>query len=754
MPGYGQSDSDPNDTTDARIGRFINLTKESKSKEDGGFHTNVEVRVFREGGYEQIRHPKGDLKTNIYPNGGKAGWYTSVSTDYAEVKGTDLYFYDVEGYYVWKICSKYSALDRYTKKANPNDSDDISHAAMPSYTLKTNYPTSGTNYTLENWINDYYSLYNKLKKWAENNANCEDATKRAAYAKAVKAYMDLQPKSANTPSDVEDEFDNKCNQTTEYQYDTDTIDFYIYAMNAPTVQSDNSYNPLASGQSNVQSYTVTPYTPSTASLPTGESTGGSYYKVSGVPKYVKKVVTDSVNPSNNSTTDCPNVISISVGGIVKQIEATQMVIDDPPLDSNSDPICAYEPCFHYTSQKIKHIGDDTSYSYTNPVVVWFYGATTPTVTVTTVKGEKTLELHQDGSLPYYYARIYKKSSKTQGGNTTNMDNTFKYNGTAFTIPSDTALESMPAPCLFLEGSGSNLTPNWYNLLTLVVNPISGWNAYRLYVWGAGPLNIDGSWNDAYNMAESDELYYFHTPSVANSRYIIRDNGSNQTNAGDIGDNPAGLLGRGGTVGGGASDTDKDYNGYQSATQAEQSFLFHIDQCNANQPMFGTYNDTTYSSYAPTYNNFSTVEYISFGPDDFANGVNRKSVILRVDAAFSYVVREMTDWSWKYDLNNVTVTDEGTYTGYDGENKVGRNLVITDDVYGKMAQVDTFASDYSYTDSSNQTVTLHNTAEVTFINYKADDSRKDVEGDVAAADNSCPVGDHVQPTGGTGLWAAN
>ena len=238
---------------------------------------------------------------------------------------------------------------------------------------------------------------------------------------------------------------------------------------------------------------------------------------------------------------------------------------------------------------------------------------------------------------------------------------------------------------------------------------------------------------ATNDRPLSEAYLIITKTIDNFYYFTQQNDTDT-------DNPAGLATRSATVGGGASSTD-DHNGYQDATKAEQSFLFKIEKFTSG-PMFD--NGEGHDHYNSTYGNSgSFVDYISFGPEDFAAGRKSKSIVLKVDPNATYLVSEITDWSWKYkpaSTNPIVVSPQGALEG--GDN--GHNVVE-----GSYGQADTFNTTFSevYT-TLGTTREVNNAARITFNNEK-DLDKKDVEGDTTVADNNCTVPVH-DPLNGENL----
>ncbi|MBQ1554189.1 MAG: hypothetical protein IIZ68_01895, partial [Clostridia bacterium] len=166
------------------------------------------------------------------------------------------------------------------------------------------------------------------------------------------------------------------------------------------------------------------------------------------------------------------------------------------------------------------------------------------------------------------------------------------------------------------------------------------------------------------------------------------------------DNPAGLLGTGLTVGGQMPETN-DANGYQRATNANQTFLFKIDE----------YDDPSGSVSRTFY------ETISFGTGDAVN--TYKYRVIDADASHKYVVTEVTDWSWKYTGSAVSAEPTGN---------------TKSDV---TATVTVLTGTYTVTPIGGSSTEYSNAAKVEFDNTKNPDTR-DVEGDTDIAENTATV----------------
>lgn len=167
------------------------------------------------------------------------------------------------------------------------------------------------------------------------------------------------------------------------------------------------------------------------------------------------------------------------------------------------------------------------------------------------------------------------------------------------------------------------------------------------------------------------------------------------------DDPAGLLGTGAAVGGAATSTD-DPNGYEAATNAEQSFVFKICE----------YNSAPIESSTPVKTFY---EVISFPKGTtFDDGIASRSKLVKVDPTKYYTVEEVSGWSWKYDFAGVTVTKNGT-----------NGNAVSD----KSATVHNFDEELTFNE-----VTYKRTDTVTFTNNKKTDGTEDVEGDTSIVTN--------------------
>ena len=178
------------------------------------------------------------------------------------------------------------------------------------------------------------------------------------------------------------------------------------------------------------------------------------------------------------------------------------------------------------------------------------------------------------------------------------------------------------------------------------------------------------------------------------------------------DNTGGLLGLGMTVGGqtlgdGTTNSD-DYNGYERATNAEQTFIFKIDE----------YDDPSSTTVSLTF-----YETLSFGVSDAVD--TYKYRVIDADSSHKYVVTEITDWSWKYTGSATSALPTGNTTS---------DVTATVTVFGTVPFVT--AIDANGTVTNNTAKDSANSAKVLFDNVKSD--KRNVEGDTYIAENTATI----------------
>ncbi len=522
------TDSHGNNRPNELLGIFANIT--GFVCPNSPYVTNLQVSYYnRYDGYEIRQHPM----TVENPEG--SGNYTSAYgkfdsnltypyTPYISFGNREIKIHAYPGYYVWTVDQEeHSRLDKY------NVFDAVAE--------NTTVPLPDDSSVVQ-WLKDYTSLYQTLYDFAVNNTASTDPVKREAYFEAVKKYKDLTVGGETTPSSVEGTFNGKISHTVTHAYSSTEQTFYIYAQSAPTVASCNSYQSMTGD--NTQSYTVTEYTPDSSSLPVGESEGGTYYAVT-VPKYVVKTDVDaSVTPNTTTTENLPNTILITVDGVEKTVTAAEMDLD--PITDISD-----EPCFYFQTENKKHIGDNTSYSFSDYKVLWFYktgGA--PNVSFTYDGKSQNVSLTADSVSGYYYAKVPTKFTCTRGSTTSEPASVaFKYNSTVDI--NWTSSSTGTVPCFFVEydPNGDNIIEPM-ELHTIVLerpnypdagngNKLNGWDGWtdtHLYIQqGASHPLACGAWPDTnLKMVPTDVLFegnskvrydYFYMPSISGYNLVFK-----------------------------------------------------------------------------------------------------------------------------------------------------------------------------------------------------------------------------------------
>ena len=203
---------------------------------------------------------------------------------------------------------------------------------------------------------------------------------------------------------------------------------------------------------------------------------------------------------------------------------------------------------------------------------------------------------------------------------------------------------------------------------------------------------------------------------------------------DDSDAPAKLFGHSITVAG-KPPTDDDKNGYQAATNAEQTFIFKIDE-------YASDGNGGYVANPVTF-----YETLSFGANDkpINNQYPKKYRILAADTSCKYVITEITDWSWKYSASDLSITPT---PAADGNVKTGNNqatIVVFNTTNGiTIPVIDANGSMYAadgttrLTESGSSTKTYKNSALAEFTNSKITRPGRDVEGDTSIVENTVPA----------------
>ena len=225
-----------------------------------------------------------------------------------------------------------------------------------------------------------------------------------------------------------------------------------------------------------------------------------------------------------------------------------------------------------------------------------------------------------------------------------------------------------------------------------------------------------SWS-GYDRSVNEAVILVHSPATA---YIFLGKKVTQlyyhtTNGG--GDNPAGLNNTTATVGG-ATSTPNDHNGYEAATEAEQSFLYKIEEFQPNGS--GGFE----SSASATF-----YEVISFPKNASINTYYYKKI--KADPTCKYVITELTDWSWKYTSDGLLVN--GGSTGASGV-----VATITPDMFGSinLTEGSKLLLNGSV-DITSANKAQSNSAKAEYANTRKD-SKKDIEGDTSIKRNTVTI----------------
>ncbi len=169
------------------------------------------------------------------------------------------------------------------------------------------------------------------------------------------------------------------------------------------------------------------------------------------------------------------------------------------------------------------------------------------------------------------------------------------------------------------------------------------------------------------------------------------------------------------------DSTKDPHGYERATEAEQTFVYRISEYEKT--------DTGYEHPTRVF-----YEEISFpiGSTAISTGVGgyRRSKLIRVDESKNYVVEELSDWSWKYTLNNSSVDSGATFT----IDSTKAKITITGFNTTGSATIDNVIT----ADGEKSGIMVSNYAHLKYTNNKQGSPKSTVEGDVTVAENTVNV----------------
>lgn len=499
------------------------------------------------GNQDERQHPR----KSSYP-------YYFTDTDYAYLDDDAEYvkFRKNGGFMWWQFTDQYSSrVDHY---------DD--YAGFKTYSSYgfNGLNDSGTDYSADTWVTNYYKLYNDLLTAYNTYKDTTDPDIRAAYTTAVNNYKSLSYGSdpsavSNTFNDAVAEANNKKKTfnayTDGYYYPLEAVTFYVFtnnsgsislsANNTTTVDSHyacenyngtSTYWEIANATSNGKDLKYLPSnypydyfhydsfgeqdgvepagnwidsTTPTFSAATVEPSGstGSYYKVR-VPRYVRSTVFDTANnPATvDSATNLPNHVVVTVGS--KSLELTAAELEAMGSDGY--------PCWYVDADMQKGVTDPLpTYDLTGRSIIWAYNGTTsnPNLKIRYVNpftgnanDEVTVTWTQDASCPagYWYTEVYTTVDKKLGGTSQGTSPvSIKIGDKTVSDITDTS----KAYCYYTTtrtNNGKTLGADWYQLVTIVVsNPVYGGTT-----WWTDPMKIyafdgimDSTWNSEPNMLQ-------------------------------------------------------------------------------------------------------------------------------------------------------------------------------------------------------------------------------------------------------------
>lgn len=202
-----------------------------------------------------------------------------------------------------------------------------------------------------------------------------------------------------------------------------------------------------------------------------------------------------------------------------------------------------------------------------------------------------------------------------------------------------------------------------------------------------------------------------------------------------GDNPSGLASSTQTVGG-LDSASYDKNGYERATEAEQSFIYRITEYKITDSSLLKISTSNFTdeNLAEIEEKYATgrvfYEVISFPKGDIdlskENFVKKREKLIRVDVDKQYKIEQLTDWSWKYEL-------DGTPSVYSGSDywKVPNGVFIHSFDIGSNTQKNV------ETANGIQSVS---TANFSYVHFKNSDrtAARDIEGDTGLNSSKAAV----------------
>ena len=169
----------------------------------------------------------------------------------------DLVMAESGGFWRWKITGEYSSEVKkykdYSTYVN-NDNDRKLHV--------------GTDYSANQWVEDYYDKYNTLKTYCQAYKYTTNTDIRSKYKTAVEKYKNLKYNDSNTADQYNTAIGNLVsaintynqNYTTQYYYSNgaeEYAEFYVFSSTTPTVTPDNHYGTYADNNSDTSCNLIT-----------------------------------------------------------------------------------------------------------------------------------------------------------------------------------------------------------------------------------------------------------------------------------------------------------------------------------------------------------------------------------------------------------------------------------------------------------------------------------------------------------------
>ena len=455
----------------------LNHVNKSDYTVDNCFVVNMTSLISPDSGwgnYVELNLPSG--QRGSHPNSGTLSIPDNLKP-YIYKNGANLDFAYYPGYYYWEIGCDSSS----------NISSTISGYSY--YNSSANYFDSGH----KAWVEQYFSLYNKLKDFQADYGLSQNQSVIETYNSWVNTYKEMKytGNGYSAITTLKGQIDGyvATNSSTSYAYSADTVTFYVHTTTnvAPTVDSDNNYNggnDYSDGNPEHKSFGSMAAV-AAEDVPDGANPATGYYWSVTVPKYVNKTT---------AAVDVTNTEHLANNLVISGADSTSLNVTAEDIEA-----CAGDgyPCWYADTGEQRGITENPTYEYNTPKVFWVYTTAGSAPTITNVNpytgndGYSTAMTHDTGDPDgYYYAKMYTKVTKKVGDTVRgNRDASLKVNSVTTSI-SDI---SGDAPCYFITTSNAG----WYNLATAVVQvPKWGtdpnktwWSQMRLYVekGSASPL---------------------------------------------------------------------------------------------------------------------------------------------------------------------------------------------------------------------------------------------------------------------------